>query len=169
MCKRAAFVGLCVSPQALLAHVCRLMNSLSVCWDAVTRTLKCYLLWASHSSNKTLSFPSTQIKAENLPAEAGSKEDCGTKTCTRCHSFNLIKVCHFLLLTRSYLQPETEQSRYQEVARVVTVFGSFQLNPLKLNYVTLFALSLAFLCLRKADFLRNNSFSYINIFTNSRL
>lgn len=34
------------------AHVCRLMNSLSVCWDAVTRTLKCYLL----------GFPTLQIK-----------------------------------------------------------------------------------------------------------
>ena len=55
------------------AHVCRLMNSLSVCWDAVTRTLKCYLLGLPTLQIKLFSLPSTQIKAENLPAEARSK------------------------------------------------------------------------------------------------
>ena len=55
------------------AHVCRLMNSLSVCWDAVTRTLKCYLLGLPTLQIKLFALPSTQIKAENLPAEARSK------------------------------------------------------------------------------------------------
>lgn len=55
------------------AHVCRSMNSLSVCWDAVTRTAKCYLLGLPTLQIKLFSFPSTPIKAENLPAEARSK------------------------------------------------------------------------------------------------
>lgn len=57
------------------AHMCRLMNSLSVCWDAVTRTLKCYLLGLPTLNIKLFSLPpSTWVKAENLPAEAGSKQ-----------------------------------------------------------------------------------------------
>lgn len=110
------------------AHVCRLMNSLSVCWDAVTRTLKCYLLGGLPTLQIKL-FPSPQLqsKLRTCLCRGWIKADCGTKTCTRCHSFSLIKVCHFLLLTRSCLQPEAERSSRQEVAGV-SLFGFFQLK-----------------------------------------
>lgn len=57
------------------AHVCRLMNSLSVCWDAVTRTLKCYLLGLPTLQIKLFPSPQLQSKLRNLPAEAGSKQN----------------------------------------------------------------------------------------------
>lgn len=44
------------------AHVCRPMNSLSVCWDAVTRTPKCYLLGLPTLQIKL--FPSPQLKSK---------------------------------------------------------------------------------------------------------
>lgn len=93
MCKRAVFVGLCVP----LLHMCRLMNSWSVCWDAVTTGLKCYLLGR----------PTLQIKPPS--PELQSK----LRTCLHqspraaqrpAHSSSSIKVCRFLLLTRSQLR-----------------------------------------------------------------
>lgn len=52
--------GIVCSSTGPAAHVCRLMNSLSVCWDAVTRTLKCYLLGLPTLQIKL--FPSRRLK-----------------------------------------------------------------------------------------------------------
>lgn len=57
------------------AHVCRLMNSLSVCWDAVTRTLKCYLLGLPTLQIKLFPSPQLKSKLRNLPTEVGSKQN----------------------------------------------------------------------------------------------
>ncbi len=56
------------------AHVCRLMNSLSVCWDAVTRTPKCCLLGLPTLQIKLVPSPQLKSKLRNLPAEARSKQ-----------------------------------------------------------------------------------------------
>lgn len=54
--------GIVCFSTGLAAHMCRLMNSLSVCWDAVTRTLKCYLLGLPTLQIKL--FPSPQLKSK---------------------------------------------------------------------------------------------------------
>lgn len=56
------FCGIVCFSTGPAAHVCRLMNSLSVCWDAVTRTLKCYLLGLPTLQIKP--FPSPQLKSK---------------------------------------------------------------------------------------------------------
>lgn len=79
--------GAACSCSGFAAHMCRLMNSFSVCLDAVTRTpeslnrartLKCYLLGLPTLQIKP--FPSPQIKAKNLHAEAGSKPAAAQKS-----------------------------------------------------------------------------------------
>lgn len=100
-----------LSPKPLL-HMCRLMNSLSVCRDAVTRNFKCYLLGLPTLQIKPFPSPPSQIKAENLPAEARSKQDVAQRPVLAANSFSLIKVCHFLLLTCSYRQPVINRPKY---------------------------------------------------------